>query len=93
MLIITADRPARLRKTGANQTTNQVNLFQGISTHDFSSDIDIEPLLKSGPVHLNVQFDEPLVSAEKTDWLAGLRVVPKVMTTKLMASLKVLLEF
>jgi len=77
LLIITADRPARLRKTGANQTTNQVNLFQGISTHDFSSDIDIEPLLKSGPVHLNVQFDEPLVSAEKTDWLAGLRVSPR----------------
>ena len=77
LLIITADRPAWLRKTGANQTTNQVNLFQGISTHDFSSDIDIEPLLKSGPVHLNVQFDEPLVSAEKTDWLAGLRVTPR----------------
>ena len=77
LLIITADRPARLRKTGANQTTNQVNLFQGISTHDFSSDIDVEPLLKSGPVHLNVQFDEPLVSAEKTDWLAGLRVTPR----------------
>lgn len=77
LLIVTADRPARLRKTGANQTTNQVNLFQGISTHDFSSDIDVEPLLKSGPVHLNVQFDEPLVSAEKTDWLAGLRVTPR----------------
>jgi 2-succinyl-5-enolpyruvyl-6-hydroxy-3-cyclohexene-1-carboxylate synthase len=77
LLIITADRPARLRKTGANQTTNQVNLFQGISTHDFSSDIDVEPLLKSGPVHLNIQFDEPLVSAEKTDWLAGLRVTPR----------------
>lgn len=77
LLIVTADRPAMLRKTGANQTTNQVNLFQGISTHDFSSDIDVEPLLKSGPVHLNVQFDEPLVSAEKTDWLAGLRVTPR----------------
>ncbi len=77
LLIITADRPARLRKTGANQTTNQVNLFQGISTHDFSSDINVEPLLKSGPVHLNVQFDEPLVSSEKTNWLAGLRVTPR----------------
>ena len=34
-------------------------------------------MLKSGPVHLNIQFDEPLVSAEKTDWLAGLRVTPR----------------
>ena len=71
LLIITADRPARLRKTGANQTTNQVNIFPGIKTHDLSSEIEIKSLLSTGPVHLNIQFDEPLLSVEKNDWLAG----------------------
>ena len=27
LIVLSADRPARLRQTGANQTTNQVNLF------------------------------------------------------------------
>ena len=26
-------------------------------------------------MHLNVQFDEPLVESEKTDWLAGLKIL------------------
>ena len=52
LLIITADRPAKLRKTGANQTTNQVNLFQAIPTHDFATSIEIAHLLSGGPVHL-----------------------------------------
>ncbi|MSX69923.1 MAG: 2-succinyl-5-enolpyruvyl-6-hydroxy-3-cyclohexene-1-carboxylate synthase, partial [Actinobacteria bacterium] len=55
LLIITADRPAQLRKTGANQTTNQVNLYPAIPTHDFSAPIEITHLLKGGPVHLNPQ--------------------------------------
>lgn len=76
LLLITADRPARLRKTGANQTTNQVDIFPGIKTHDISSEIEIKPLLKTGPVHLNIQFDEPLVSKEKDLWLAGIKINP-----------------
>ena len=74
LLIITADRPAQLRKTGANQTTNQVNLYPAIPTHDFSAPIEITHLLKGGPVHLNPQFAEPLISDEKIDWLSGLHV-------------------
>jgi len=76
LLMITADRPSRLRKTGANQTTNQLNIFPGIKTHDIASEIDLKALLKAGPIHLNVQFDEPLISQEKSDWLSGLRVIP-----------------
>jgi len=74
LLIITADRPEKLRKTGANQTTNQVNLYQSIPTHDFASPIDIAYLLTTGPVHLNPQFDEPLISENNIDWLSGLHV-------------------
>jgi 2-succinyl-5-enolpyruvyl-6-hydroxy-3-cyclohexene-1-carboxylate synthase len=74
LLIITADRPARLRKTGANQTTDQVGLYQSISTHDFATSIAIRPLLTNGPIHLNPQFDEPLLSTESENWLDGLKI-------------------
>ena len=72
LLIITADRPERLRNTGANQTTNQVDIYPGIKTHDITVATQIK--LKSGPVHLNLQFDEPLLNPDKSDWLAGLHV-------------------
>lgn len=88
LLIITADRPARLRKTGANQTTNQVNIFPGIKTHDFSSEIQIRPLLTVGPVHLNIQFDEPLVGVESNDWLAGIQIKPIVFKNHIEGNLE-----
>jgi 2-succinyl-5-enolpyruvyl-6-hydroxy-3-cyclohexene-1-carboxylate synthase len=34
LIAITADRPARLRGTGANQTTDQVGLFPGVAYGD-----------------------------------------------------------
>ena len=89
LLLITADRPSRLRKTGANQTTNQLNIFPGIKTHDIASEIDLKVLLISGPVHLNVQFDEPLISQEKSDWLSGLKVVPKTYSNSVTGSIEV----
>ena len=89
LLIITADRPSRLRKTGANQTTNQLNIFPGIKTHDIASEIDLKALLKSGPIHLNVQFDEPLISQEKSDWLSGLKVVPNTYSNIVSGSIEV----
>ena len=89
LLLITADRPSRLRKTGANQTTNQLNIFPGIKTHDIASEIDLKILLKSGPVHLNVQFDEPLISQEKSDWLSGLKVVPNTYSNSVAGSIEV----
>lgn len=89
LLLITADRPSRLRKTGANQTTNQLNIFPGIKTHDMASEIDLKALLKSGPIHLNVQFDEPLISQEKSDWLSGLKVAPKTYSNSVAGSIEV----
>ena len=89
LLLITSDRPSRLRKTGANQTTNQLNIFPGIKTHDIASEIDLKVLLKSGPVHLNVQFDEPLISQDKSDWLSGLKVVPKRYSNNVAGNIEV----
>ena len=89
LLLITADRPARLRRTGANQTTDQVNIYPVIKTHDFAAEIDIKKLLTGGVVHLNVQFDEPLVESEKTDWLAGLKILPHSHENKISGKLEV----
>ena len=89
LLIITADRPDKLRKTGANQTTNQVNLYQSIPTHDFAVAIDIAHLLVGGPVHLNPQFEEPLITEDKIDWLQGLHVNPLSHKRESVAKLEV----
>jgi 2-succinyl-5-enolpyruvyl-6-hydroxy-3-cyclohexene-1-carboxylate synthase len=65
LVALTADRPARLRGTGANQTTDQVRLFG-----DAASFLDLHApdpdgldavWLPDGPIHLNCQFDEPLL--------------------------------
>lgn len=72
LLIITADRPAHLRHTGANQTTIQSGLLAPVNSLDIAADIEISRVLGDGPWHLNVQFDEPLLSDDRSDWLAGL---------------------
>ena len=63
---VTADRPGRMRGTDANQTTDQVGIFGALlPTRDLAApgplglgdDLD-------GPVHLNVQLDEPLLPTD-----------------------------
>lgn len=78
LLVISADRPTRLRGTGANQTTNQINIFGDLNFGTLTAASDaaaqITGLLDSsghGPAHLNVEFDEPLISHEEahlTSW-------------------------
>ncbi len=82
LLVITADRPAELRRTGANQTTEQarifgkaVRYFADISGPAYPMELPFNSL-KSGPVHLNVQFAEPLNSDDDTDWLADIAIKP-----------------
>ena len=75
LLLITADRPARLRQTGANQTTDQVAMYKGLVSHDLHEQLDLTKVLTGGPVHLNMQFDEPLLSDDKSDWLAGIQPI------------------
>ncbi len=86
LVVLTADRPARLRDTGANQTTDQVGVFG--SAARLAADLPaptesglasaagrgLRPLVcrlvaaatgartgAPGPVHLNVQLEDPLV--------------------------------
>ncbi|KQV74280.1 hypothetical protein ASC61_04270 [Aeromicrobium sp. Root344] len=60
VLAVTADRPARLRGTGANQTTDQREIFPGIPF------LDRVKAIVGGPAHLNLELDEPLV--EPIEW-------------------------
>ena len=65
LVAVTADRPARLRGTGANQTTDQVGIFGSLVR---ALDVADDPgtlLLDLAPLHLNVQLDEPLVPADR----------------------------
>ncbi len=65
LVAVTADRPARLRGTGANQTTDQVRLFGEAASFADLSEISDDALaaawLPDGPIHLNCQFDDPLL--------------------------------
>jgi 2-succinyl-5-enolpyruvyl-6-hydroxy-3-cyclohexene-1-carboxylate synthase len=76
LLVMTADRPARLRESGANQTTLQAGIFGNATTYaDDIADPTVDlraafQALRSGPVHLNVQFDEPLFPDDDHDWLS-----------------------
>jgi 2-succinyl-5-enolpyruvyl-6-hydroxy-3-cyclohexene-1-carboxylate synthase len=89
LLVLTADRPAALRRTGANQTTEQarifgkaVRYFADISGAAYPMELPFNSL-HSGPAHLNIQFEEPLVGDNNEDWLDDLKVsAPKVFGRK-----------
>ncbi len=68
LVVVTADRPARLRGTGANQTTDQAGIFGGFAPTLDVAAAEPDELLAflrthdwRRPVHLNVQLDEPLL--------------------------------
>jgi 2-succinyl-5-enolpyruvyl-6-hydroxy-3-cyclohexene-1-carboxylate synthase len=55
LVLISADRPARFRGTGAPQAIEQEGIF-GVYAES-----SLESWTREGPLHLNVEFDEPLV--------------------------------
>lgn len=62
LLLVTADRPARMRETGANQTTDQRGIFGPlVPSYDVAVLDDLPDLEVDGPLHLNIQLDEPLL--------------------------------
>ncbi len=55
LILVTADRPARFRGTGAPQSIEQVGLF---GTY---AETELEAWSWARPLHLNIEFDEPLL--------------------------------
>ena len=88
LLVLTADRPAMLRRTGANQTTEQARIFGKAVRYFADVDGPVYPMelpldsLRMGPVHLNLQFDEPLLPDDSADWLSEIVVAPKSFVTR-----------
>jgi 2-succinyl-5-enolpyruvyl-6-hydroxy-3-cyclohexene-1-carboxylate synthase len=77
LVVVSADRPAELRGTGANQTTWQDGIFAAFApTTDLA--VDAAPDLieaaaaqartRAGPTHLNVQLDTPLLPHAAPWW-------------------------
>jgi 2-succinyl-5-enolpyruvyl-6-hydroxy-3-cyclohexene-1-carboxylate synthase len=83
LMVLTADRPAMLRKTGANQTTEQARIFGKAVRYFADVDGPVYPMelpldsLRTGPIHLNLQFDEPLLPDDSSDWVSEINVSPK----------------
>ena len=80
LVAVTADRPARMRGTSANQTTDQVGVFGPlVRTVDVTTGTYPEEETRlGGPgaphgtvVHLNVCFDDPLTPEDR--WKPGVR--------------------
>ncbi|MBA2530848.1 MAG: 2-succinyl-5-enolpyruvyl-6-hydroxy-3-cyclohexene-1-carboxylic-acid synthase [Nocardioidaceae bacterium] len=79
LVVLTADRPARFRGTGANQTTDQVKIF-GTAVRLFADCERADRALVGralaaatgrrsgapGPAHLNLPLDEPLLPDDGT---------------------------
>lgn len=77
LIAITADRPARLWQTGANQTTMQLGMFSAAVSHTVNisalgneigqvrvwREAIAKCVSRKSPAHINVEFDEPLVGA------------------------------
>ena len=96
LIAITADRPARLRRTGANQTTTQVGIFGAAVNVSLDIFAPTKPevgqiakwrgeisaaLNESGPIHLNLQFEEPLIG--NLEWIEPISAGIPEVTEKL----------
>ncbi len=63
LVLVTADRPGRFRGTGAPQCIDQVEIFGAYAERA------LEGWDGERPLHLNIEFDEPLIDEDSiVDW-------------------------
>lgn len=78
LVLITADRPRSYRGSGAPQTAEQVGLYGSYATYALdiaeAEEFNLRRWEKTGPMHINVCFDEPLNDPFNTD----LQIFPHV---------------
>lgn len=100
LIAVTADRPARLWDTGANQTTRQVNMFAGANVPTLNLSVKneergqvrkwrellAEQITHSRPAHINVEFEEPLVGS--LDWVEDIDCIVEVPPQKKVSAKK-----
>ncbi len=61
LVLLTSDRPKRLRGSGAPQTIKQKDIFQNYAEFIYDLDVPMDIRLSlRRPTHINVCFDEPL---------------------------------
>lgn len=72
LVAITADRPRRLRGTGAPQSIDQTGLFSKFVECEFdlegAEDFSLQTWSRRAPIHLNICFDEPLLDEPVAEW-------------------------
>lgn len=72
LLLVTADRPKRLRGTGAPQAIDQTGLFAKFVEHEYDLESGEVPQMRMwtrrSPLHVNVCFDEPLIDEPVGDF-------------------------
>jgi 2-succinyl-5-enolpyruvyl-6-hydroxy-3-cyclohexene-1-carboxylate synthase len=67
LIIISADRPERLRFSHAPQAINQIDLFKNFTRFSFSGKLaDFKKSSNQFPMHVNIEIDDTVVSKSDT---------------------------